>query len=358
MKPIPLTYDRVNPVQRGNIYLGEKDHVEGFFMYFRPEQILEQYEIEIRSVSKGRDCYLCETNLGGKALKEYRGSRERAEFLAGMLEFLSRQKLLVETVIRTKEGEPLASEEEEQQKYILVDAFRGAECDTKSREDIICAAGLLASLHNASKAYQGEVPEFVKNRADVLYLLYEKHNRELKQVRRYIRSGKKRNEFEELFLRSYDSFFEKAAKVTELLKGRMPSEELTGFCHGDYNQHNVIFSREGTAIVNFGNYSYGVMAGDLANFIRKMMEKNNWNPGLAMDIIRAYDVKRKLKEEEFLYLFFYLAYPEKFWKIANHYSQSHKPWLSMRDFEKLERVIAQEHEREQFLNLLYHMVAV
>lgn len=91
MKPIPLTYDRVNPVQRGNIYLGEKDHVEGFFMYFRPEQILEQYEIEIRSVSKGRDCYLCETNLGGKALKEYRGSRERAEFLAGMLEFLSRQ---------------------------------------------------------------------------------------------------------------------------------------------------------------------------------------------------------------------------------------------------------------------------
>ena len=122
---MPLTYDRVNPVQRGNIYLGEKDHVEGFFMYFRPEQILEQYEIEIRSVSKGRDCYLCETNLGGKALKEYRGSRERAEFLAGMLEFLSRQKLLVETVIRTKEGEPLASEEEEQQKYILVDAFRG-----------------------------------------------------------------------------------------------------------------------------------------------------------------------------------------------------------------------------------------
>ena len=33
-------------------------------MYIRPEQIAEQYEMEVKSISKGRDCFLCETDLG------------------------------------------------------------------------------------------------------------------------------------------------------------------------------------------------------------------------------------------------------------------------------------------------------
>ena len=54
-------------------------------MYIRPEQIAEQYEMEVKSISKGRDCFLCETDLGMRALKEYRGSVERAEFLLSLI---------------------------------------------------------------------------------------------------------------------------------------------------------------------------------------------------------------------------------------------------------------------------------
>ena len=70
------------------------------------------------------------------------------------------------------------------------------------------------------------------------------------------------------------AFFEKAQAVTEQLQNMEIREELTGFCHGDYNQHNVIFSREGVAIVNFLNFSYQIRVSDLSNFVRKMMEKN------------------------------------------------------------------------------------
>lgn len=91
---------------------------------------------------------------------------------------------------------------------------------------------------------------------------------------------------------------------------------------------------------------------DLSNFVRKMMEKNNWNTSLGMELIGAYDSVRKLKPQEFSYLYFYLAYPEKFWKIANHYSQSHKAWLSGRNTEKLSKVITQEGAREHFLQTL------
>lgn len=53
-----------------------------------------------------------------------------------------------------------------------------------------------------------------------------------------------------------------------------------------------------------------------------------------MDLIRGYDRVRKLSPEELKYLYVYLAYPEKFWKIANRYYNSHKAWLSGRNIEK------------------------
>lgn len=317
-------------------------------MYIRPEQILEQYETEIRSISKGRDCFLCETDSGLKALKTYHGSMERAEFLQGMLSFLQEKGFLVEQIMQTKEGKPLAVDEEEQ-KYLLVTAFRGAECDTKSTEDMIHAVRLLAGLHNISREYEGEVPEFVKTDVDAPAALYEKHNRELKMVCNYIKSRKKKNPFEELFLREYQSFWKKAVSVTDILKKLTAEASMSGFCHGDFNQHNLIFSREGTAVVNFEHYAWEMQITDLANFMRKMLEKNNWSVDLGLKMLWTYEAERRLSGSEGEFLYCYLAYPEKFWKIANRYSQSHKAWLSERNTEKLGKVIAQEAGREQFL---------
>ena len=325
-------------------------------MYNRPEQVLEQYELEVKSVSKGRESYICETDQGQKLLKEYRGSMERAEFLTGMLEHLKGQGMLVETVIRTKEGTPFAVAEDET-KYALYDAWLGAECDTKSREDMLASVCRLAELHNAAESYKGEIPEFVRGNQNALLSLYEKHNRELNKVKNYIRAKKKKNEFEMLFFGQYGDFMQKAESVTKQLSDMPMEEALVGFCHGDYNQHNVIFSKKGTAIVHFDSFSYQIRVSDLANFMRKMLEKNNWNTELGMDLIHAYDRVRKLSAGELQCLYLYMAYPEKFWKIANHYYNAHKAWISGRNIEKLDKLISQESSREQFLKLLFNFTS-
>jgi hypothetical protein len=51
-----------------------------------------------------------------------------------------------------------------------------------------------------------------------------------------------------------------------------------------------------------------------------------------------------------------LLFPEKFWKIANHYYNTHKAWISGRDIEKLDKVIAQEENRIKFLENLFSFV--
>ena len=76
--------------------------------------------------------------------------------------------------------------------------------------------------------------------------------------------------------------------------------------------------------------------------------------GLGMDLICAYDRVRRLTAVELNYLYLYMAYPEKFWKIANRYYNTHKAWVSGRNIEKLEKFIRQEDERERFLEMMRH----
>ena len=217
----------------------------------------------------------------------------------------------------------------------------------------MAAVKVLARLHNTSKTFPGEIPEMIRRNHNSLTSLCEKHNREMKQVKNYIRNKKKKNNFEMLFAGQCDTFIGKAVAVTEALRNVVCREELYGFCHGDYNQHSVIFSKRGIAIVGLERFTYDLQIRDLANFVRKMMEKNNWDAELGMTLIRAYSDIHEIKEEEKEYLYFFLAYPEKFWKLANHYSSSPKSWLSERNIEKLEKVISQEEKREAFLSLLF-----
>ncbi len=325
-------------------------------MYNRPEEVLEKYELEVHTVARGRESYICDTDHGRKLLKEYRGSVERAAFLREILFCLQDGGICVETVNLTKEELPVAVMEDGT-KYILYDMWEGTECDTKRWEEMIAAVELLAKLHNVSSGYQGEVPDFVRTDENALLFLYERHNRELNKVRNYIRAKKKKNEFEMLFAGKYEYYMKKARLVTEELRSMQPKPEMTGFCHGDYNQHNVIFSGRETAVVRFESFAWQIRVSDLANFLRKMMEKHNWNTGLGMDFIRAYDRVRRLSAEELRYLYLYMAYPEKFWKIANHYYNARKVWISGRNIEKLEKFISQEKEREQFLEMLFHFTS-
>ena len=72
--------------------------------------------------------------------------------------------------------------------------------------------------------------------------------------------------------------------------------------------------------------SYQIQVSDLANYMRKMLEKNNWNTGLGMDLICAYDRVRRLTAVELNYLYLYMAYPENSGKLRTANYNTHKAW--------------------------------
>lgn len=316
-------------------------------MYNQSEAILQQYDLEIKQISRGRGAYICDTNEGMKLLAPFRGSKERAMFLREVLLQLRESGFTAEQITLTKEGEAAATDDMGM-RYWLKDMINGAECSTSREQDMVCAIARLAKLHSALAGCVREIPDFMKSNRNDPVNVCRRHYHELIKVKNYIQRRHSRNEFERSFLAQYAHYMGDATEAIRILN----EEELhpvRGLCHGDFNQHNVIRTPDGFCIVHYENMGYTTPVVDLANFMRKMLEKNRWDKNLGMHLLEQYDKVRTMSADEKRLLYVILLFPEKFWKVSNHYSNSKKAWVSEREIEKLERIKKNEPVRSAFL---------
>ena len=144
--------------------------------------------------------------------------------------------------------------------------------------------------------------------------------------------------------------------MLELEQTQYIPDDAWQLCHGDYNQHNLLFTKEGLAVTGFEKLRFDLCVTDLTNFMRKILEKHDWSSGLGMDMVMAYQAERVLAPWELQQLYQKLLYPEKYWKIVNHYYNTRKTWISARDIEKLTRIYKQERKREEFLSMLFYLI--
>jgi CotS family spore coat protein len=310
--------------------------------------VLEQYDLEVFRTCRGRGAILCETSQGLKLLKECRASSKRVEQEAKLLEALGGEaKLFVDGYVKNKEN-GLISVDEEETSYILKDWYEGRECSVRDEKEMVQAVRSLAKLHRAMRGLSLEEEELRSfGQAQPLKRVLDKHNRELRRARSYIRNTVQKSEFELCVIRSFERFYGQAEKAFFLLQEQ--EEPKPGLCHGDFTQHHVLMGRFGTAIVDFSKAAYGVPVSDLYLFMRKMLEKNNWNLTLASSLTEAYEEILPLTGAERRYLYILFLYPEKYWKQINYYYNASKAWIPGRNIGKLTVLEEQFEAREAFL---------
>lgn len=122
-------------------------------------------------------------------------------------------------------------------------------------------------------------------------------------------------------------------------------------CHGEYNQHNVLMLKgedETVAVTNFGHWNFDIQMADLYRFMRKILEKYNWNLNLAQEMLREYHRIRPISKAEWQNLRVRFTYPEKYWKLANYYYSHKKVWISEKNVEKLQNLIRQRENWKDF----------
>lgn len=317
-------------------------------------EVLSQYELEILDVRRGRGAWLCETNQGLKMLREYKGTVKRLEFedqvFAQMGEF---GFLSVDRYVRNREGELLSSADDGT-RWIVKDWFEDRECSLKDSREVLSAITKIACLHKMLQRI-----EFREewNLGSILVQLpgeeMERHNRELVRARSYIRNKRKKTEFELCVIGNYDMFYEQAKEawsgMKEFQQGAGNGSEYR-LCHGDLNQHHILMCPYDVAVVEFNRMHMGMQMEDLYHFMRKAMEKHDWDVKLGMAMLEAYSRVLPLSENDRACLHYLFLYPEKYWKQINFYYNANKAWIPARNIEKLKDLELQQPMRNEFIS--------
>ncbi|MCD7835400.1 MAG: CotS family spore coat protein [Lachnospiraceae bacterium] len=332
----------------------------------RAVALLEQYDIEVLRTRKGRGAILCDTSDGCLIFKEYTGNEDRLKMQDKLLHRIEEAgEVYAELLIPTKEGK-LSVKDTDGSTYILKTYREGCECNIYDKAECISAVKLLAKLHGCAEytPETAEMPELFSPAKE-----YEKRNRELKRVRKYLTQRGQKSWFEICLLNTYNLFLEQALSVTEewneycRLYGNDNSSVKINipaytYCHGDYQYHNIIKSGGEWFLINFEKCQPDDGIRDLYLLMRKLLEKSNWSVSLGRELLKGYSDERPISAVGFIDLYYRLAYPEKFWKIVNFYYNSRKTWIPDRNGEKLDKLINQETQKQQFLNEVFRDVEV
>lgn len=308
--------------------------------------LLDNYDIEVLRTWKGRGALCCEAKQGIFILKEYTGRREKVGFQDMLLERLQEKGFeQAEKIVKTKDQELLV-QDQEGSAYILKTYVEGRECDVRDMEECRRAVNVLARLHIASK-WEEALPEYVRPQQTLFE--FEKHNRELGRVRKFLKERGQKSDFELALFGCYDYFYNQAKQVTEELKKNQIRETEYYICHGDYQYHNIIVANGCMHILNFEKCIYDSPVRDLYLFMRKLLEKSGYAQNIGFELVKAYQEVRPLTQQDCRQLYYRLAYPEKFWKIVNFYYNTGKAWIPGKNMEKLARVARQEEDKQLFL---------
>ena len=320
-------------------------------------ELLGQYEVEVQRIRKGRGAILCDTDQGCMIFKEYSGSQERIELQDLLLRRIAEDGLVeAERIVPTRENK-LFVKDADGAGYVLKTWREGRELSIHDRDECREAVRLLARLHKSMKLdiHTPNLPAAFSPERE-----YDKHNKELKRVRKYLQQKGQKSWFEISLRNHFDSFLEQAITVTEEWKQycALPAEEseTVTICHGDYQYHNILRDSSGWFIAGFEKCLRDDPVRDLCLLLRKLLEKGSWSVALGQELLEEYQKECPLTARSWIDLYYRLAYPEKFWKIVNFYYNSGKAWIPGKNQEKLEKLIGQEKDKQHFLDEVFRKV--
>ena len=360
----------------------------------RAAVLFEAYDFELRDIKKGRGMLIADTGIGQIALKEYTGTQAKAEWLEAYTKRLKESGYpKIEGLFRDRKDN-LIQTDYEGTRYLVKEFTPGRECVVSDKSQCRQACQEIAKLHKAMKEAaakpltiqhkvvlpvtvsdedeqplpqeeQYELLELAETDAQYDMMIrkgegfisgeYEKRIGEMHRARQFIRKNRSKNDFDLLFLKEYDRFYEQAMETCCVLstaeKSMLEKKVLREkqYCHGDMNHHNIMFCNKELMIQNFEKMRPDFQIKDLYLFVRKICEKNNWSFELGKLCIDAYSEKMELTVQEHKLLYASFLFPEKYCKIANGYMGQKKALPPKRQWDKLQSLLQMETLKQAFL---------
>lgn len=322
-------------------------------------EVYEAYDISMIRTMRGRGITIIVAREGLFYLQmpDISESRLQAEYLFKERLYEAGFERIDRCIKNTKES--LVTFDRYNNPYVLRHYFEGRECNITDSREMCAAVKNLARFHSVGRAIWKEMggDVHVRTTSD-----FRKRNQELRRIRTFVAKKHPKRSFESLYLSAYDYFCEQAylceqTYATQQEQGALSFDNHIGYCHGMYNHHSVLVEQTDSGdlqinTIGFDKFYVGNQLSDLYHFLRKAVEKNNYDKTVMQKILMTYDIYCPLSRQDLQYIFMLYSYPEKFYKISNQYMNAPKNWISPKLLEKLERVMLDEGKKLQLLKQL------
>ena len=157
-------------------------------MYDYGLSVLSHYGLTASGTMRVRGALLCHTEQGDKLISEFGTAAEKLEQRYLLQCRITESGLLrCDQILRNEEG-ALATRGDDGGTYIVRNWYPGRECETGNSEDLIRASDALARLHTAA-----HLPVKMEYRRESLVEECIRHNVEIRKIRKYLQTKKKKN---------------------------------------------------------------------------------------------------------------------------------------------------------------------
>ena len=317
--------------------------------------VLSQYDLDIKGTYRSKGNYGCITDNEKYILQEYNYSNKKMDTLSTFYDFLEKGGFVIDGVVKNIEGN-CVSISEDGYTYILKKWFDAEECCNNNETQLIMAVKNLAEFHKLTENTTNLNIEESIHSGKNYNKIFRRHTCEILNIKNYIKKRKNKNYFEMYLNKIIEEYYIQAKDALKLLE-QSQYNEMYDECqknktinHGNYNYHNILLNKNKVIMINIQKLNYSLQIQDLYGFLRKVMEKNNWNLKLGKNIINEYSKIKPITVREYEVLKALLSYPEKFWKIINYYYNSNKAWYSEKNEDKLKQFRNSEKIRWDFID--------
>lgn len=202
-------------------------------------EVYEAYDMEVQGTGRGRGAVILMTDKGVRQVSSLNGTDERLQQEKEFKDKIYEKGFCnIDRVVANREDE-LVTCDRYGNPFVCREYFQGRECNASSIRDLEKAVINLAWFHRAGRElYMEENTSYTKKTPGNL----DRKVNELRRIRNFVSRRTLKNDFEMLYIKTFDYFYSQAEKCLSLFQDNFTyNDKWLGYCHGSYNYHSVMF---------------------------------------------------------------------------------------------------------------------
>ncbi|AKA70641.1 CotS family spore coat protein [Clostridium scatologenes] len=307
-----------HPAKECNITLLSEENVQ---KYVLPHYELNEAQIErvkFKNTDKQRAVYRVDHLDKTYCLKKVYFSKQELLFVYSAIEWFFRNDINVPRILPNNNRGRFV--DFNNMLFILTPWIEGIKCDYDIKEHITSSITNLSLMHVKGKNFVPITGSSLRKNLENFPYSINKHFQQILNCSNL--AFKYKDKFSKLFLQHF-SINSLLAEISVKASSTMRKENLSlSLCHLDYVNKNIIFDGNNNIwVIDFDKCGIDYCCHDISYFLRRLLRRtnNNWNLDITIECLDLYDNINPLTIDDYKYIFSYLCFPQKYWKLSRDY---------------------------------------